>query len=541
MASAQAAGPNVDAGALLRQAEQELKTPLTKPSRPPRKVTPSAATSPSDATVVVRQFQFSGNTLLSNEALADALVSFTNRPLTLQQLKEAAEALTNTYREAGWTVRAFLPKQEIVKGVVTIQIVEAVFGGAQLQSATPQRVNAERLLDMAEAILPKGQPIHANSVDRALLLLDDLPGINVTGYLVEGQRDGETNLALSTSDEAVITGTASVDNQGAVSTGTDRLNVNLNLNSPLGLGDALTINALKTQGNDYQRMGYTLPIGNQGWRGGIHASTLNYHVITPDYESADLHGTATTQGWDISYPLVRSQLQNLNFAMSYDTKKFDNSANKFNIDNTFNSITSSYNINVYNASLTATQSDNWAGGGVTTSSIGITTGDKSTDTRYTKYNLSLSRLQSLNPTLSFYVAASAQATDKNLDSSEKIYLGGYGGVRAYPSSEAGGSEGNTLTLELRQRLSNNLTLTGFYDYGRVKVNADNTGTSVANPNDYNLQGYGLSVTWQAAQNLDMKATWSQRIDNNPAAISRGNDSDGTKKINRIWLSAAVTF
>jgi hemolysin activation/secretion protein len=529
---AHAASPNVDAGSLLRQTEQELKTQKQTPAIQPRNAVPNTAVSATEATVQVRSFKFSGNNLLNTDQLDRALATYVNRALTLAQLKEAADTVTNTYREAGWTVKAYLPKQEIDGGIVTIQIVEAVFGGASLQSATPQRINATRLLNMAEANLVKGKPLHADDLDRTLLLLDDLPGISVAGHLVQGQRDGETNLAIAATDDALLTGNASLDNQGSRATGIERLSLNLNLNSPARVGDLLSLNALKTQGSDYQRLGYTLPLGYSGLRAGLHASNLNYNVITDEFASLNPHGTASTAGLYIMYPLLRSQLRNVNFALSYDDKKFDN---------TSNNVTTSYGIKVYNASLSANQLDTWAGGGFTTANLALTSGDKSTESRYTKLNLSLSRLQSVTNSLSVYASVSAQSTNKNLDSSEKMYLGGATGVRAYPASEAGGSEGNTLTLELRQRLSHNTTLTGFYDYGRIKANHDNNVASPANPNGYNLQGYGVSLAWQASSSIDIKATLAQRAGNNPAAQANGTDGDGTKKVTRLWLSTGIAF
>ena len=530
--SAHAAGPNVDAGSLLRQTEQELNTQKKSRALPPRAAMPSPMLKTTEATVQVRSFKFVGNKLLTSDQLNKALASFTNRQLTLNQLREAADTVTTTYREAGWTVRAFLPKQEIDGGVVTLQIVEAVFGGAFLQGTAPERIEVTRLVNMAEAILTKGQPLHANDIDRTLLLLDDLPGVIVTGNLIEGQRDGESNLALSAVDDALLTGNASVDNQGSRSTGTDRLSLNLNLNSPAGMGDLISLNSLKTQGSDYQRVAYNVPVGYTGWRAGLHASNLNYRVITDDFASLNPNGTAITRGWDISYPLLRSQLKNINLALSYDDKQFDN---------TSNNVTTSYGIKAYSATLSANQIDDWASGGSTTASAGLTAGDKSTESRYTKISLSLSRLQSLTTDLSLYVAANAQATNKNLDSSEKMYLGGASGVRAYPASEAGGSEGNTFTVELRQRLDHYITLTGFYDYGMVKANHDNNVTSPANPNSYNLQGYGVSLAWQATQGIDIKATLAQRLGNNSAAQANGTDADGTKKVTRIWLSTGIAF
>ena len=533
---------------MLKKNEQELKS--TKPAikRTRRKPTPTASVKPTDATVQVKAFAFKGNVLLSSEALQTALASFTNRALTLEQLKEAADAITNTYREAGWTVRAFVPKQEVSNGTVTLQIVEAVFGGASVQSTPFERIEASRLISMAEAMLTKGQPIHASDIDRALLLLDDLPGIQVTGNLVEGQRDGETNLALSVTDEALVTGNASVDNQGSRATGAERLSVNLNINGPARLGDALAIQALVTQGSEYSRLGYTVPVGNQGWRAGLNASHLQYHILEHYQANSGTHGKADTTGAEASYPLVRSQLFNLNTSLGYTHKRFENYKAEL--------LDSNYHLRASNASLSAQQLDNWGGGGMTAASMQLTAGnvdrvrsvdygrDQAADGQrtagaFTKFNLSLNRLQTITPDLSLYAAANHQRASKNLDTSEKLYISGATGVRAYPSSEPGGSEGNTVTLELRERVNSEWLVTGFYDHAWLRANTYNNNAET--PNTYHLQGYGLSAAWQAGTGIELKATAAQRVGSNPKAKTDGNDGDGTKKVTRYWLSAGIAF
>jgi hypothetical protein len=40
----------------------------------------------------------------------------------------------------------------------------------------------------------------------------------------------------------------------------------------------------------------------------------------------------------------------------------------------------------------------------------------------------------------------------------------------------------------------------------------------------------------------MSATWSRRLGHNPAANpNTGADSDGTRTLNRLWLSASLNF
>ena len=523
---------NIDAGSLLRQTERDLATPMPAPGLQAPASGPSRVAKPSDATVQVRGFTLVGNTLLSTEELRKALAPFTDRVMTLAQLKDAADWVTTTYREAGWMVRAFLPQQEIKDGIVTIQIIEAIFGGASVQGAEPKRIEASRLVRMAQSQLESGKPLNARRLDRVLLLLDDLPGVGVSGHLVQGQREGETNLVLVATDDKLLTGSTSVDNQGSLRTGTDRISVNLAVNSPARMGDALAINAMKTQGVDYQRLAYTVPAGADGWRWGVHASNLNYRVVADEFASLNPNGAATTVGWDLSYPLLRSLVQNINLAFSFDDKRFDNR---------INSVTTAYGIKAYNASLTWQQMDGWGGGGSSSASTVLTTGQKTNESPYTKLNISLGRLQKLSQSFSLNASATAQASNVNLDSSEKLYLGGATSVRAYPTGEAGGSMGHTLSLELRQRFDNGLTWAVFYDHGRVQANVDNNLSTAASPSAWYLQGAGLSLGWQSKKGVDIKASVAQRMGDNPAPQSNGTDNDGTLRLNRAWFVASVAF
>jgi hemolysin activation/secretion protein len=142
--------------------------------------------------------------------------------------------------------------------------------------------------------------------------------------------------------------------------------------------------------------------------------------------------------------------------------------------------------------------------------------------------------------------AGAQYANRNIDSSEKLYLGGASGVRAYPSNEAGGTSGYTFTTGLKHRLDQAWTLNGFADWGRIQVYKNNSNAAGTAPltaaNTLALKGVGLHVNWQGSQGKELSATWSRRQGSNPAAHpSTGADSDGTRTLNRLWLSAALNF
>jgi hemolysin activation/secretion protein len=161
----------------------------------------------------------------------------------------------------------------------------------------------------------------------------------------------------------------------------------------------------------------------------------------------------------------------------------------------------------------------------------------------------INNTQFFTETISSVLKFSGQLSDSNLDSSQKFYLGGASGVRAYPTSEGSGSEGYLLSAALHKELSTNLTAIGFYDYGFARQYIDNTNNSTGlenatGKNSFNMKGYGTSIEWTGfvgSYRSTLSAIWSRRIGNNPNPQVDGTDSDGTKHSNFYWLKASIVF
>jgi len=478
--------------------------------------------------ITVKQFRFAGNTLMTTEQLAPVVADFLNRPLDFAQLQAAAAAVAETYRAAGWVVNAYLPQQDIQDGIVTIHVIEAVFGKVKMESTLSKRVAPSQIEAIFAAQQATGASLSADNLDRALLLADDLPGVTVAGSLAAGSREGETDLILKSADEPLVIGEVAIDNTGSRSTGADRLTANLNLTSPFGMGDLLSANAIHTRGSDYLRLGYTLPLGSDGWRVGLNASDLRYKLITLDPDKDK--GSSSVVGLEASYPILRSRLANLYLNLNADHKNFDNEFG--------GATTTRYSIDSTSIALNGNLFDNWGGGGANAASVTWTGGSRdnevgTTNQHFDKLRYSLSRQQVITNDLSFFAQAAGQESGDKLDSSEKFYLGGSGGVRAYPSSEGGGDSGVMSNIELRWKLPEGFTLTGFHDYGHVRSN--DAAMS------YSLQGYGLALGWQTPVGVNLKATWAHRLGSNPNPTATGKDQDGSLDKNRLWLSASLPF
>lgn len=536
-----------DAGSLLQQIEKNQQPALPKranPEVPP----PPSMDKLGTATVTVSRFRLVGNRLIDEATLQRSLAPFQDRPLGFQDLQRAAQAVSEAYRAAGWIARAYLPQQEIDGGVVTIQVVEAVFGGARHTGQAPARVSMARIQGTIDAAQATGLPLNADALDRALLLIDDLPGVSATGNLAAGERDNETIAVLKLEDEPWVYGSVGADNGGSRSTGAWQLMANVVASSPLKLADLASLNLMHAEGSDYARLAYGLPVGYSGLRLGVSASWLGYRLVTDEFAALDARGNSTTSGVDLSLPLVRSRFKNLFATLNYDDKQYDNRAN--------GAVTSQYRVGGWTAALAGNLFDNLGGGGASTASLAVQLGrvdlggspSEASDAAtvrsagsFTKLRYGFSRQQAVTETVSLFGALSGQSASKNLDSSEKFYLGGSNGVRAYPASEGGGSDGQMLNLEMRARLPGNFSATGFFDWGHVTVNHDNNFSGAATHNGYALQGLGVAVGWSSQQGVSLKATLAHRVGSNPNANVNGSDQDGSLTKTRLWLSATLAF
>ena len=535
-----------DAGSVRQQIEQN-QHPVLPPKSAPLFSPPAPMESIGGVTVTLTSFKFAGNTLLTSKQLSSVVAGFVGRPLTFADLQNAAIAVANAYRRAGWVVKTYLPQQDVTRGEVTIQIIEAKLGAVRIEGAT-QRASNRRLQGIVDAAQHPGAPLNADALDRALLLIGDLPGVIATGSLGEGTGQGETNLVLNVKDGPKVVGEVIADNEGARFTGAARITVNTSLNSPFGISDRADAVLLHTRGSDYQRLSYSLPLGSGGWRAGVNGSHLTYDIVTSNFSALDAHGNSTTIGLDANYPIFRMRLANLYLMLNLDDKHFDNLSS--------GQTSTRYSIQDGEVGLYGNLFDNLGGGGANTASITFEQGHDdlsgspneaadaaTTDTAgsFEKLSLAVSRQQQITARVSLFASLSGQLSSKNLDSSEKFYLGGFNGVRAYPADEGGGSEGALANLEARVRLPHNFAAVGFFDYGTVRISRYKDYPGAPYPNTDTLEGAGLSLAWTADFGLNIKATAARRIGRNPDPTSSGNDQDGSLITNRVWLQISMPF
>jgi len=161
-----------DAGQLLEQQREPLRLPPPEDDVRPRPPEPRPAL-PVSPTLKVRvtQFTFSGNTLYSDQELAEVVKEFIGKELDFEGLNDAATKVRAYHRSRGYFLaQAYLPQQAIRNGSVEIAVIEGRMGKVELQ-----RRPAEMLLILTDVDAvyadwgtPNQRPLARLTIDNAL-------------------------------------------------------------------------------------------------------------------------------------------------------------------------------------------------------------------------------------------------------------------------------------------------------------------------------------------------------------------------------------
>jgi len=544
-ATAQVVPP--DAGSLLRQIEQAPKAlPQLQPLVAPPKTPPPRASD--ELKVRVKGFRILGVTQPPANLLTERLARFVGKSMSLAELEEAIQIVVAAYREQGYVVRVFLPPQTIEDGIVDVMVIEGKLGRVLIdEGPAPSRLSGERAAATVRQGLPAGAVIKTEPLERNLLILSDLAGTKIAATLEPGASPGDIDVRLALVDTPLVSGALAANNSGSLGTGANQLDAQLNVNGIAGAGEQWSLRGLGATGLSYGGIGVSLPVGYAGLSLGGNVAAMHYR-LGDRFASLDAQGSATIAGLRAAYPIVRSRAQNLYASANIEQRRYLNdSLGKRLSDKRVEALSVGLTGNSYDGGGATSYGLTLVGGQLDLSALpaNLAADDTSARTqgRYAKLSWNATRLQSVGDTMAVSAALAGQFADKNLDSSEKFFLGGPSGVRAYPANEAGGDEGLMLNLEGRATLRPELQAIIFGDAGSVRQNRKLwpgwQGKSSA-PNRVDLAGVGIGVNWTVWNSI-ARLSLAWRLGNNPLAAPNGSDSDGTRRTPRLWAQYSKFF
>lgn len=454
---------------------------------------------------------------------------------------------------------AYVPEQIFSDGVVRIAVLEGRLDKVVLKWPADKTLPVRR--EVVQAYLDrleKGSILLVRDVERVVFLVNDLRGIKVRFEVQAGSRPGTADIVVTPEAESIWSGKADADINGSRFLGEYRLGGLVQMSSPFGRGDGLTVNALvsTTRGLAFGLLGYTTPVGSNGIKLGASLSAVKYQ-LDKEVFPLDLNGTAITFTGFGLYPVVRSRNLNLFTVASAEHKTYEDrqsAADSMSIKS----------VDTLALGATGDFRDALLGGGVNTYDLTLTSGRVNypdgrpggleDSPKFTKLTFGFSRLQDLlfiAPTMQdkrsgkvlAYLSLRGQVAMDNLDTTEQFRLGGAEGVRAFATGEGTGDEGMLLSLEARLlppeswfgRVSGELVLSAFVDAGYVRYRHQ---VSPANTrilsNSGSFTGVGLGVSWVRLEEYALRISLAVPVSGEPR-------SDPLVRSPRLYLLATKFF
>lgn len=244
-----------------------------------------------------------------------------SRGVTLGQIETVADRITRFYRERGFILaKAYIPQQEVRDGIVTLTLLLGTLG--EVEVLDNQGYSSGLIASPFNDMLTK--PVTSSAVEENLYLINDFPGLVVTGFFQPGSQVGDTRLNINVKSEKEFDANLRVDNHGSDQTGKNRLYGETLWYNPLGIADELHLAGMLTVNPDnttYYQLRYSSNIISPSLKLSIGASNNDF-VLGPGnsevINSLGIFGETIQSDITASYSIKRSRTASYYADLVYD-------------------------------------------------------------------------------------------------------------------------------------------------------------------------------------------------------------------------------
>lgn len=462
--------------------------------------------------------------------LQDILDAYTNRSVAFDELQVLTEAITKYARDSGFTVsQAVVPAQEIRDGQLEIAVYVSVYDDIKMVSNT-SRV-ADRVLVKFLGPLKKDVVITDKKLERVLNDLNDLPGVIARGSLYPGSRPLTTGLDVEILRRPVWNNYVFVDNGGSQISGRWRYGFHTEINNPGQQGDKIGVTgSISNKHTKNYAVNYETAIGSRGTRWGVGFSRTSYDIGW-HRGSLNQYGDSEAVSFYGLTPVYRDKEKRVTALYGYDYRRIKDTT-RFRFPGFIYSDDVRKRAHVLHAGIAASE---YQPNRFTYGDIIYWYGDIDAKDQRAYFEGAYHKLTADFKHVRYWkdwnvrLEAHGQIANRGLDGSERFYLGGMNGVRAYPASETSGDTGYTATLEVRRRMDvEGLEVAAFVDAGEVTRNKGYGGHR-------NLAGWGLGLRYARENDWYAQFDYAWKINGEPYE-SEEHDHRG-----RMWLQIYKMF
>ncbi|HXP31977.1 MAG TPA: ShlB/FhaC/HecB family hemolysin secretion/activation protein [Stellaceae bacterium] len=253
-----------------------------------------------------------GAKTLPPESFRPLYAGMIGKQVTLTDILDVADRIEDSYRRAGFILtRAYVPPQRVGDGIFTIDVIEgyvaavSVDGGGE---AMQRRIKA-----YLQSVLAS-RPLEVGTIERALLLTNDLPGVAASGVLRPSPNAlGASDLVVNVV-ETPVSGGLALDNRGSRFSGVWTLGGDVEFNSLIDAGDQLAASVAMAPDDPSERIlgqaRYRYPIGEDGAMASMIV-TVSRGAPGLTLQQLQVLTDSIAVGPRFSYPILRTRDESL--------------------------------------------------------------------------------------------------------------------------------------------------------------------------------------------------------------------------------------
>ena len=442
-----------------------------------------------DPTFFIKKIKLTGNTVISDERLMPLVDLGEGKDVNLSILNAIANEVAAVYATEGYLlVRVFVPNQEVKDATVEMVISEGRINKVLVQGnkkLSTEKFQQRMKMVQDEAVLKE------QTLERVLLELNELMGVEVTTVLKPGDLPGTSDLVMDVTESRPYTVSFDSDNFGSRYTGPVRNGLSMTYANIFTLGDQFATRWTRSEyGQDSYTPFYTIPINSYGTRMRV-AYTFLENELKDRLEYLAAGGSLNSVGLELSHLMHKSQTASFSVRTGIDLKSFENEAQGINTtkDNLMN-VSLGFEGNLSDSFLGRTFYD-------LNFELGLREGDSSRGLvsragghgKIFTTNINVIRLQSAKILNSYFILKfQGQMNNTRALSSYLMGIGGMGSVRGYPLSAYQGDKGYNLSTEYTvpfpwqvkwhrnfPDLSKVLSVVSFLEHGKIFVRDKRAG------------------------------------------------------------------
>jgi hemolysin activation/secretion protein len=464
------------------------------------------------------------------------------KQVSMTNIFDIAAAIEKEYRDAGYLlIRAYVPPQHVKDGVFTIKVVEGFVASVSVEGG--KKATRARIKSFFDPVL-RDRPLRKATIERALLLVNDVPGIAGTGTLRPSASTPGASDVVVTLVQPTATGGLSANNRGSRFSGIWAVTGTAAYNSIFG-ADQLdaTLTAAPHALEQYNgELRYRTAIGDDGLLGSVSLSG-QHGSPGATLGPFDIRTDSWAAGGRLTYPLERSRIETLSLDGGITFQDA--------IVNVLGSKVSHDTWRVADLAATYTRTDLFAG--VFTSTIDLAQGlpilgatpDHSPDlsldgrTTFTKLDGLVHYTNTIANHVSYAISGAGQYSFEPLIEGEQTLFGGTQIGRGYDPGAITGDSGLGGSFELRydtrlpQYWIESLQPYVFFDAASVWNRS--RGASAGIPlGDYTLESTGGGLRFWFPYNIYLDLEGARTLRAVP-----GSDND--QRATKFLMDVAVTF